>query len=157
MIILVPENGYYETVLKLTLDPTNNPSYKTAVFDVEYDGNPLGISVNIGDSKKNDGRGGDAGNQSNDAEMQIGVNHFIFPMNDSGQNDLLVFGNDYYTPQKNEDQLLSVYDLVSNGTKITLKVSNKLLEWDNHSGASGHLFSPYLYALAGQPVFTSSD
>jgi len=145
-------DGYYETVLKLTLDPANNPYYETVIFDVEYDGDPLGMSVNIGDSATNNGHGGDAATQSNDAEMQIGVSPSAFGMNHPQQNDLLVFGNDYYRSQPDHiDPLFSVPDLVSNGTKITLTVSNESLGWDNHSGTSGHFKSPYLYALNGQP------
>jgi hypothetical protein len=143
-------DGYYETVLKLTLDPANNPYYETVIFDVEYDGNPLGISVNIGDSATNNGHDGDAGTQSNDAEMQIGVSPSAFPMNHPEQNDLSIYGNDYHIPQQNDYRLFSKPDLVSNGTKIALTVGNEYLGWDNGS-QTGHLSSPYLYALDGQP------
>lgn len=143
-------DGYYETVLKLTLDPTNNPAYKTAIFDVEYDGDPLGISVNIGDSATNNGHNGDAGTQSNDAEMQIGVSPFAFLMNHPEQNDLSIYGNDYYIPQQNDSRLLLKPDLVSNGTKIALTIGNEYLAWDNGS-QTGHKRSQYLYALNGQP------
>lgn len=66
----------------------------------------------------------------------------------SGHNDLFVYGNDEYPLA---EPLFTMPDLVSKDTKVTLTVSNKFLGWNNHSGTSGHLNSPYLYALDGQP------
>lgn len=137
-------DSYYETVLKINLNPANQ--YKTAIFDVEYDANPWGMSVNIGDSATNNGHSGDGTTQSNDAEMQIGVNPYadIDPVQ---YDDMSVYGKDG-SPQ---GPLATLPNIVGLGRRISLTVSNEYLGWDNHNGISGHLNSPYLFALNGQP------
>jgi hypothetical protein len=63
-------DGWYETVLKITL---NGSPYNQAMFQVQYTATPTGdVNVNIGDSRTDDSGGGDAGTQSNDAEIHVG-------------------------------------------------------------------------------------
>ncbi|WP_197046531.1 hypothetical protein, partial [Planktothrix paucivesiculata] len=58
--------------LKINLGPASSNPYDVAEFEVQYDGVPTGITVNIGDSSTNNGFGGDGATQSNDAELNIG-------------------------------------------------------------------------------------
>lgn len=137
-------DSYYETVLKLNLDPANSP-FQAATFDISYDADPWGMSVNIGDSISNNGYRGDASDQSNDAEMHIGV-----PPSTSSSpafDDMLVYGNDNFT---GTSPLIRAFDLVNGGSTLSLTVSDNQLQWDDNSGNSGSLNSPYLYALNGQ-------
>jgi hypothetical protein len=138
-------DDYYETVLKLNLDPAKS-LFNAAIFDIQYDANPWGWSVNIGDSRSNNGYKGDGGDQSNDAELQIGANINDYP----SHNDMFVYGNDNY---KDGQPLVKVPDIVSQGSTLSLTVFNNQIQWNNHSGNSGNLNSPYLYALDGQSDF----
>jgi Ca2+-binding RTX toxin-like protein len=128
-------DSWLEAVAKINFDG----NIKKAKFIVEYDGTPSGWTVNIGDSASNNGYGGDGGSQSRDAEMQI-VN-----------GNMSVNGNDYNTPPGEFLTQGSVANLVSNGSRVELEVSNEKLAWDNKSGLQNSLTSPYLYALNGQP------
>lgn len=144
-------DGYYETVLKITLDP--NYLFTQAIFDIKYDARPNGMTVNIGDSATNNGHGGDGSTQNNDAEMQIGVTPTDPSISAALRNDMIVYGNDYF---HNGNPLLEVSDIVTaNNTTSTAKlvslvVSNQYLQWNNNNGVSGFMNSPFLYALAGQ-------
>lgn len=133
-------DSWLETVLKINLDPANG--FDVAKFLVEYDGTPQGWTVNIGDSITNNGNDGDSATQYYDAEMQI------------FNTGLTVYGND----QANEDgiePLQQVNNFVTDGSTVAFEVRNEYLGWDNNSGISDSLNSPYLYALNGQP--DSSD
>lgn len=150
--------GYYETVLKINLDPVN--LFTKAIFDVKYDANPNGMTVNIGDSATNDGHGGDGGTQSNDAEMQIGVAPNAPESNTQEfiqqRNDLIVFANDSYYSGAPSNPVARISDIVPSTTTslantiVSLVVSNGYLGWSNPQGVSGMLNNKYLYALAGQ-------
>jgi Ca2+-binding RTX toxin-like protein len=131
-------DSWLEAVAKINLAG----NIKKAKFIVEYDKIPSGWTVNIGDSVSNNGYGGDGSNQSRDAEMQI-VN-----------SNMSVNGNDYNTPPGGFLTQGSVTNLVSNGSRVELEVSNEKLAWDNKSGLKNSLTSPYLYALNGQPDAT---
>lgn len=120
--------------MKINLDP-NTYSYTKARFDIEYGGKPSGYTVNIGDSHSNNGHNGDGGDQSNDAEMMVlGTKMSVYP-NDAG----------------GSSPLLEKENIVTQGTTLSLEVSDNRLAWDNHSGEADQLDSPYLYALNGQP------
>ena len=129
-------DSWLETVLKINLDPANG--FDVAKFMVEYDDTPQGWTVNIGDSITNNGYDGDGSSQYNDAEMQI--------LN----TQLTVYGND----KANElgiEPLQQVNNFVTDGSTVAFEVRNEYLGWDNNSGISDSLNSPYLYALNGQP------
>lgn len=130
--VVPPAGG--RTVVKVNLDPRNS-GYTKAAFDVEYASAPTGFTVNIGDSASNNGYGGDAAQQSNDAEMQV------------TDTSMYVYGRDG-TPSQ---PLASVPGIAAAGTLLSLEVDNRRLGWDNHAGIAGGLDSPYLYALNSQP------
>lgn len=62
-------NGWHEVVLQLDLDPKRGCG--CAVFRIAYEGEPVGHTVNIGDSPTNDGYGGDAWSTRFDAEILV--------------------------------------------------------------------------------------
>ncbi len=129
-------DGYLQTVLKINLnDPNLNNPYDKVEFEITYDQDPGGtFSVNIGDSATNNGYGGDAGTQSNDAELQIGATGAIS-----------VYGNDYSSSSK-----LDINSFVSGPSTVNLTVEDEYLGWDNNNGVAGGLNLPFLYALDGQ-------
>ncbi|MEZ4734357.1 MAG: hypothetical protein R3E79_45275 [Caldilineaceae bacterium] len=55
---------------QITLDPQRT-GYARARFDITYGSAPSGLSIHLGDSSGNDGDGGDRGQQSNDAQVQV--------------------------------------------------------------------------------------
>ncbi len=128
-----PPNGG-EVVLSANLDPSVS-GFTKAIFDIAYGSSPSDWTVNIGDSATNNGAGGDAATQSNDAEVHI------------HGTTMKVFGKDA-TPVYPLAEIPGIADL---GTLLTLAVSNELLHWDNRDGDFDVLISPYLYALDGQP------
>jgi hypothetical protein len=146
-------DGWYETVLRINL---NGSPYSRAQFQVHYTAEPGGTgccgdgnyNVNIGDSSTNNGGGGDAGTQSNDAEFTVGNRGAGFV---AGFGNLDVFGKDGSQVQYPNGQIIEVPNLVSNGVTATFTVANDFVAWDNHQGTSGSITSPWLFALAGQP------
>lgn len=121
------------TVMKVTLSPDVAPVYRSAKFNICYNAAPMNYTVNIGDSSTNNGYGGDAATQSNDAEMQI-----------VGQK-LTVFGNDQILTGPRD--MLTISNFVTGPVCKALKVSDQQLD----IGANTILKSYVLYALAGQP------
>ncbi|MBN2443904.1 MAG: CehA/McbA family metallohydrolase, partial [Spirochaetales bacterium] len=67
--LLLNSAGQY--IVKVNLRPEGRVHYKTVRFSITPSGTQSGWQVNIGDSVSNDGYGGDAVNQQNDAELQI--------------------------------------------------------------------------------------
>ena len=128
-----------QSLLRLTLDP-HSTGYTNVRFDLTYSGTPNGTSVDIGDSISNDGAGGDNGNQSNNAEVQI-------------ENSVLtVYGNDYTQPGDTIDgkrQIKLVRDAVRADETVSVEVSNERLGI-NGAGGIEVVNSPYLFALNGQ-------
>lgn len=136
----VIEQVYGQALLRLTLDPTTT-GYDRARFDVAYAEAPNGWSLNIGDSASNNGQGGDVGQQSNDAEVQL------------VEGGLVVYGNDDTPSREAKDghrQLFALADAVRGGETISLEVANARLGI-NYGGGIEVVDSPYLFALAGQP------
>ncbi|MBV7333071.1 VWA domain-containing protein [Chloroflexi bacterium TSY] len=129
-----------EALMMLTLDPRRT-GYTRVRFDITYRETPNGRSVNIGDSISNSGYGGDDGDQSNDAEMQI------------LEGALVVYGNDQTPKHQTTDgnrELAYFEDMVRQGETISLEISNERLEIDSPGGTET-VDSRYLFALAGQP------
>jgi hypothetical protein len=122
-----PASG--QTVMNIDLS-----TYQSARFDVTYNAPPTNWTVDIADSSTDNGWGGDAGTQSNDAETQV-LNQ-----------DMSVYGSDACHGQL----LQNVPGFAQSGGTITFVVSNNRLDYLNASG-SGTLTSSCLYALAGQP------
>lgn len=133
------ENLYGQALLQLTLDPATT-GYDRARFDITYDGAPEGWSVNIGDSYTNNGRGGDTGQEFNDAEVQI------------VDSQLLVYGNEDTRARDAKDGrrlLFTLDDVVRRDETVALEVSNDRLGI-NYGGGIEVVESPYLFALDGQ-------
>lgn len=129
-------DGWYETVLKIDLSV-----YRFAQFRISYDAAPTGLSVNIGDSVSNNGGSGDSGNQSNDAELQVGA--LIGDSANYGR--LMAFGNDGHP-----GALATVPGLATAMDDLFLTVGNEYAAWDDGQGTAGSVSSPYLFALNGQ-------
>jgi hypothetical protein len=132
---------WQETVLRINLgDPGLANPFSVAEFRLLYDGEPTGsVSLNIGDSITNNGGGGDAATQSNDAELNIG-------RQDADVRDMFIQGND-----DSGGLVWRVEDLVRKGIILDLTVADAFLDWDNNSGNQGSINSPFLFALNGQP------
>jgi uncharacterized protein (TIGR02145 family) len=135
--------GTGQAVVKVTLDGAVNPNgYTEATFKVKYSRTAAeGWTVNIGDSQSNNGYRGDAGHQSNDAEMQI------FRKDLESPNGLTVYGNDY-RPEEELNPLLQ-YTLKGDRPNINLTVKNQFFGWER-KGNIGKMKSEFLYALDGQ-------
>ncbi|MCX6046148.1 MAG: VWA domain-containing protein, partial [Chloroflexi bacterium] len=137
-VTVLEESGNI-SLLRLTLDP-HSTGYVKARFDITYGNTPSGLSVDIGDSISNDGYGGDNGNQSNNAEVQI------------AGNELSIYGNDTTKASETIDhkrQLKLLRNAVRAGETISLEVSNERLGLNTASGIEV-INSPYLFALNGQ-------
>ena len=133
-ITFIEEVAEEMAVVKVTLDP-DTTGYERALFDVRFNDEPAGWTVNIGDSESNDGSGGDAGDQSNSAEMQ------------KHDGTVQIFGNDDVSP---DDILLAtVEDETGAESTLQLEVGDGRLGWKS-PGISNELRSEYLYALSGQ-------
>jgi hypothetical protein len=142
-------DGWYETVVRVTVDdPHLQFSPMAARFIITYDGDPTGMSVNIGDSSTNDGHSGDAATQSNDAEVQIGDAGGIVPAYDN----FFVYGRDGIGDARGSTLLVEVPNIVRAGETVVLTVSNEQVRYENAEvPAHGVIRSPWLYALDGQP------
>jgi len=124
--VLGPSGG--QAVVKINLNPAQS-GFSRALVSVNYSSTPTNWTLNIGDSSTNDGFGGDAGTQSNDAEMQI-----------NGDTLSVYLKQASVTPN-----VLNMNKVVNTGQTITLEVKNNFLGW-----GAGNLNSENLYALAGQ-------
>lgn len=130
--ILSPSGG--KTVVTLKLDPRTSGFFQ-ARFDVTYNAEPSGFTVNIGDSASNDGGAGDARTQSNDSELQIFARQFT------------LFGSDLTS-----NKVLRVIEgFAENGKTVSFTIGNNHVDWRTAAGATGVFDSPLIYALNGQP------
>jgi hypothetical protein len=130
--VVAPSGG--RTVVRITLNP-GTTGFSRARFTIIYTSAPNAWTVNIGDSSTNNGGGGDAATQSNDAEIQV--------LNQT----LTVLGRDGTPPPKN---LVDVTNfVVASGQTVTFEVANNFFSWSSPN-ASGSLPSVFLYALNGQ-------
>lgn len=129
-----------QAVMKLTLDPRHS-GYMRAQFAISFDEAPAGWTVNIGDSPSNNGYGGDAGDQSNDAEMIL------------IHGAVAVYGNDYIPERATTDGHREIYyaeDMIRDGETMVIEVANNWLALESPGGKEA-FDSPYLFALARQP------
>jgi hypothetical protein len=135
------DDGAQELVLRLNIgDPSLSNPYSVAEFRIFYGSQVAGmVNLNIGDSITNNGGGGDAATQSNDAELNIGA---VQPT----ATDMYVFDNDDldfpFPVIRNVAGPFVVLDLV---------IGNRFVLWDNHLGVQGGFTGPGLFALEGQP------
>jgi hypothetical protein len=152
--IVYPEDsnsdGWYETVVKLTVNDPHNASSPEAVgFHITYDGDPLGISVNIGDSISNDGFAGDYSHQSNDAELQIGNQKTLTDPKPS--DDLLVYGKDGTEQARGTQTIAQADGFVKKNETVSFIIANEYISYLNDAyPISGEVQSEWLYALKNQ-------
>jgi hypothetical protein len=139
-------DGWYETVIKVKIDdPSIRHSPAAARFFVKYDGPPTGWTVNIGDSQSNNGGSGDAADQSNDAELQMGGE-----FNDEFD-DLWIFGHDGVSVERGDAKMAQAFSHVKDGETTVFTISNERVEYKNMDyPIIGEVRSPWLYALDGQ-------
>ena len=127
-------DGYFEGGVQIDLS-----QYSGLAIEAEYgDVIPRGISLNLGDSRTNNGYRGDSATQSNDAEAHV---------SDSA---LFVWGND--KAPREQAQLAKVEGVVEAGCVLRLEARDGFLHYTTTAGqGSGNAIqSAYLYALAGQ-------
>ncbi|OQW90935.1 MAG: hypothetical protein BWK78_05880, partial [Thiotrichaceae bacterium IS1] len=131
-----------QAVIKISFDPTVYQHNK-AVFEVTYGGQPTGWTVDICDSKSCNGYGGDAGDTSNAAEVEINGTAFN------------VYSNtlEGYETQTTDGGLvlLNKPDVVTQGSTVSLEVSNEHVGW-NFPTDKSELNSKYLFSLSGQAI-----
>ncbi|HXU34304.1 MAG TPA: hypothetical protein VN851_27335, partial [Thermoanaerobaculia bacterium] len=133
-LVLVGPLGQNRALIKLTLDPATS-GFDRALFMVELGDAPSGWLLNIGDSRSNDGEGGDGGDQTYSAEVQV------------LGGDLAIFGNELLpmSPLR-----LALAESAAGANKdIQVEVADGWVAWKS-PGVSGQLKSPYLFGLAGQ-------
>ena len=131
-VIAGPEDQW--AVMKVNLD-----SFQGVRIRVRYgeDDAPGPWSLNIGDSRTNNGYGGDSGTQTHDSEIQI------------NGDTMSIWGSDVM--ELKEDRCLrTVDDFVGRGQSVEFQITNERVEWTSPQG-KGELESPFLFALQGQP------
>nr|XP_006817984.1 PREDICTED: signal peptide, CUB domain, EGF-like 2 [Saccoglossus kowalevskii] len=124
--------------------------YKAARFVLDYAEPPRLWTVDISDSPSGDGFGGDDKFTGNMAETQI------------FNRQLRVYSNNlpgYMGATINGGLLMKIVDdVVDEGTRLILEVSNERIEWNNQSTEKDFLVSKFLYTLKGQqPLYGRVD
>lgn len=125
-----------KAVIKLTLDPKTT-EFTKARIEILYGEKIDSWSLNIGDSRSNNGHGGDSADQTHDSEAQIiGT-------------DLTIIGDDC-VPEGTSKVLASMTGLAEPGATVVFDLANNRLAWRNDKGLDGEVKSPYLFCLDGQ-------
>ncbi|OGK12750.1 MAG: hypothetical protein A2W80_18285 [Candidatus Riflebacteria bacterium GWC2_50_8] len=125
-----------KAVIKLTLDPKTT-EFTKARIEILYGKQIDSWSLNIGDSRSNNGYGGDSADQTHDSEAQIiGA-------------DLTIIGDDC-VPEGTSKVLASMTGLAEPGATLVFDLANNRLAWRNDKGLDGEVKSPYLFCLDGQ-------
>lgn len=116
--------------------------YTNARIKLDYKEPPKGWTLDIADCPTADGFGGSNSANTNCAETQI------------KENQMRVYSNSlpgHARESINGGNLLRmVDDIVSEGVKLKLEVSDETLKWNNKGRQRGQCQSPYLYTLSGQ-------
>lgn len=107
-----------QAVVKLNF-ASSTSALEKVVFDLYYatSTDPSGYTFTVGDSRSNDGWGGDAGTQSNDAEMQI------------YNTTLDAYGNDQSSLDGVNRNVVHLSDSIHQGAHVTVTVKNSYLGW----------------------------
>ena len=111
----------------------------TAVLTLalDYGDEPRDWSLNVGDSRSNNGFAGDGAHQSRDSELQV------------KGTTLAVYGDDH-GPQDKDRRLHVEPEVVAQGSRLLVEISNQRARWSPGPGALDEHASPYVFALAGQ-------
>ncbi len=138
------------------LDGSSPFGWRRAIFDIQYQSQPVAgeWTVNIGDSRSNNGYGGDGTHQSRDSELQV--------LHD----DLTVWADDHVNagascptcvPAPNTKQTLQLCELIDDPKKLlTLEITDNQMRWNGEPGKcdrDGALRSPFIYSLNNQADF----
>lgn len=147
MTLTEPSPGKYVLSIKLNPNP-GSPTldrYLGVMFSIYNDGNPTGYSLNIGDSRTNNGWSGDAGTQSHDAELQVQNNSFT------------VFGSDYMPgskqltlPADGDSDPKAQENFFKSGKRTRIRINHNKVSWWFGSESESQakvLTSPYLFNL----------
>ncbi len=113
-----PYNG--QAVVKLNLD--SKYEYDAVKIDVEFGDKTSGYLLNIGDSATNNGHAGDAGTQSNDAELQLENENFQIYASDYIKTDDIYGTND--DPNVSDHRVLLKQDLDHANTEASFMISD---------------------------------
>ncbi|XP_052223870.1 signal peptide, CUB and EGF-like domain-containing protein 1 isoform X2 [Dreissena polymorpha] len=115
--------------------------YRGLELDLDYAKNPRLWTLDITDSPTGDGYGGDDGNTSNMAELQI-LNR-----------QMRIYGNSLpgYMEAISDGGLLirTIDDFASKGSKANIKISDERIDW-SRGKIKDFLSSKYLFTLNGQ-------
>ena len=112
--------------------------YRQVRFSITNNGSPTGFTLNIGDSISNNGWGGDASDQSNDAELHINGQTLYVYANDAGSAQLLHSASNVLPTTSYRNLQIVVED-------------GKATYWKNFDTSTTYtISSPYLFALKGQ-------
>ncbi|MEM7356925.1 MAG: hypothetical protein AAF657_39290 [Acidobacteriota bacterium] len=149
-------SGNQAVVQVAPLDGSSPFGWRRAIFDIQYQSQPVPgeWTVNIGDSRSNNGYGGDGTHQSRDSELQIVAE------------DLTVWADDHVNtgascptcvPAGHTKKTLELCDLIDDPEKtLSLEVTNNQMRWNAEPGKcdrDGTLRSPFIYSLDGQADF----
>ena len=134
-IKLVEPQVNNQALVKLNLHPSQ---YAKARFEVHYKTEPIGYTLNIGDSETNNAGGGDGYTQARDAEVDITDGNFM------------IFRNDYGRP--NNGYLDRLENVVSAEDTVIIEVADGYTKIEYPQGSQEYV-NEYLYALNGQEDF----
>ncbi len=150
--------GSSQAVMQIApLDGTAFPvPWTRAIFEIFYNAVPVAgeWTVNIGDSRSNNGFGGDGTHQSRDSELQIVAE------------DLSVWSDDHLnagascptcSPAPATKKALELCHFVgAPSTSVKLEITDNQLRWNGEPSTcekDGTLRSQFIYSLGGQPDF----
>lgn len=148
--------GNQAVVQVAPLDGSSPFGWRRAIFDIQYQSLPVAgeWTVNIGDSRSNNGFGGDGTHQSRDSELQIVAD------------DLTVYADDHVNagascptcvPAPNTKRALQLCELIDDPEKLlTLEITDNQMRWNAEPGKcdrNGALRSPFIYSLNNQADF----
>ena len=89
-------DGQIQKLIKVNFNPGDEyPPYRRLSISGEFESDPDGWSINIGDSIGNNGYGGDDNTQMNDAELEIKDGKVTLYANDFGGSGVLETGSDF--------------------------------------------------------------
>jgi hypothetical protein len=147
---LVIDSGEVVNTQELPVEVLQGPADQQALLKVSFgefkrvrilvhyrpDEEPGEWSLNIGDSRSNNGYSGDGGHQTHDSEIQI------------KGTTMSIWGSDVMVEKKGRD-LERVKNFVRPGQTVEFEISDQMVKWKSPQD-QGELQSHFLFALAGQ-------
>lgn len=131
-------------VLNIEFDPHGeSTALRRAIFMIQFTGDPRGITVNIGDSRKNAGTGQRAstGDPRYNAEIVI------------EDGDLKIYGFDATCTELSSTLLYFEEDIVSAGSTLYIEVQDQVIRWiDERTFEINRLESRCGFAIGGQSI-----